>query len=77
MKLSCHDRLERVWSVMKTREDNDLTDHLSVFYSENDIELMLLIRSSADSNENQMDNYMIDHKDVVCAKNKTKFLWLI
>ena len=36
MKLSCHDQYDRVWSVMKTRHDNDTTNRTGVIYAEND-----------------------------------------
>ena len=32
-----------MWFVMKTRQDNDMIDHASVFYVKNDIELLWLI----------------------------------
>ena len=38
--------------MMKTREDNDLTDCLGVFYDENDIELSWSIGSGVDYDEN-------------------------
>ena len=39
---------------MKTRQDNDLTNHLGEFYTENDATLMLPIRSGADYDKNQI-----------------------
>lgn len=38
-KLRCPDRLDRVRSMMKTRQDMDMTDHTSSFYAENETEL--------------------------------------
>ena len=40
MKLSCHDRLDRVWSMTKTRQDNDMTDHIVLFYTKYKTELL-------------------------------------
>lgn len=38
IKLSYHDQLDRVWSVMKTRQDNDITYRTDVVYAKNDTE---------------------------------------
>ena len=38
---------------MKIRKDNDVTDHISVVYVKNDIELLWSIESSAVCDENQ------------------------
>lgn len=32
MKLNCYDRTNRVWSMMKTIQDNDVIDRTSVVY---------------------------------------------
>lgn len=45
-----------MWSMMKTIQDNDMTDHAGAFYIENDIELSLLIGSSIVCDENETDN---------------------
>ena len=39
---------------MKTRQDNDVTDHRGVFYFENDIELSWSIRPGAVYDKNQI-----------------------
>ena len=39
MKLSCHDRSDRVRSMIKTRQDSDVTDHIGLVYSKIEIEL--------------------------------------
>ena len=39
MKLSYHDRLDYVQFVMKTRQDNNVTDCKGAVYFENEIEL--------------------------------------
>ena len=38
-KLSCHDRSDQVRSVMKTKNDNNVTDPTRVAYAENKMEL--------------------------------------
>lgn len=42
-KLSYGNRLDRVWFMTKTRQDNDLIDHIGLVYVKNDIELSRLI----------------------------------
>ena len=37
---------------MKTRQDNEMTDHIGAVYAENDNELSLPIRLGADYDEN-------------------------
>ena len=39
LKLNYWDLSDRMWSMMKTGHDNDITDHKGVFYAENDTEL--------------------------------------
>ena len=39
MTLSCRDLFDQVWSVMKIRRDNDITDHIGVVHVKIDIEL--------------------------------------
>ena len=53
MELSFCDRLDWVWSEIETSHDNDVTDHTSVAYIQNDIELLWSIRSGAVCDENQ------------------------
>ena len=43
MKLTYHFRLERVLFVMKTRQDNNVTNRTTTIYVKNDIELLWLI----------------------------------
>ena len=52
MKLSCHDWLDWVQCVKKTRQDNYMTDYTSAFYTENDTELLWQIKPSAICDEN-------------------------
>ena len=34
MMLNCHDQFDRVWSMTKTRQDNDEIDHTGSVYVE-------------------------------------------
>ena len=47
MKMSYHDRFDRESSVMKTRQNNDVTKRTSAIYVKNDIKLSWLIKSGA------------------------------
>ena len=40
--------------MTKTREDNNVTDHIGAVYAENDTELSWPIRSSADGYEDKI-----------------------
>lgn len=39
MKLNFHDRINKVWLMMKFKEDNDLTNRTSAMYAEIRIKL--------------------------------------
>ena len=39
MKLSYHDQSDLVWSVVKTRQDNDVTNYIGLIYAEIETEL--------------------------------------
>ena len=52
MKLSCHDRSDWLLSMMKTRQDNDMINHIGAIYAKNDIELSWPNGSSVDCDEN-------------------------
>ena len=39
-KLSCRDRLDHVRPMTKTRQDNDVIDHIGLVYTEIEIELL-------------------------------------
>ena len=39
-KLSCRDRLNYVWFVMKTKQDNDVIDHIGLVYVKTETELL-------------------------------------
>ena len=43
---------DRVWFMMKTRQDNDITDCTGVIYAKNDDELLWLIEQDVVYDEN-------------------------
>lgn len=45
MILNYHDQSDRVSTVTKTRLENDVTNHIDVVYTKNDIELSRSIKS--------------------------------
>ena len=53
MKLNCHDLFDRVWYVMKTRQDNDMIDHTCMIYVKNDNEISYRMGSSAICDKNK------------------------
>ena len=50
--MNCWDLFDRVWFVMKIRQYNDVTDHTSVVYAENDTELLWSIGQGAVCDKN-------------------------
>lgn len=40
LKLNCQDLLNRVWSVIKIKQDKDVIDHTGVIYTVNNNELL-------------------------------------
>lgn len=53
-KLSFLDLLDRVWSVIKTIQDNDMTNHISLVYIETKIELLRPIELSVGCYKNEI-----------------------
>ena len=53
-KLSSRDQLNRVWSMTKTRLDNDVVDHIGLFYAKTKTELWGPIWSDVIYDENQI-----------------------
>ena len=47
MKLNYHDQFDQVWSIMKTRQDNYVTDQTGAIYAEIETKLSLLIKQDA------------------------------
>ena len=43
-KQNYEELFNKVYYIVKTRQDNDLTNHLTAFYAENNVELSLIIR---------------------------------
>ena len=55
MILKCRDLLDRVWSMVKTMQDNNMTDCIGTVYAENEIELSSLIKLGAVGDKNQLE----------------------
>ena len=54
MKLNYHDWSDHVQSMMKTKQDNDMTDHIGLVYAKIKTELLWAIWPSAIYDENQI-----------------------
>lgn len=69
LKLSCHDRLDRVWFVMKTRQNNDMTDHIALVYVEIKTKLSRPIWSHEVCDENKTGQWHDRlYRCVLCQK---------
>ena len=53
-KLNYWDLSDQVLSMMKTRQDNDMTNHIDTVYAKNDIELLWPIEPIVDCDKNQI-----------------------
>lgn len=76
-KLSYRNRSDWVQFVTKTREDNGVTNSMSLVYVEIDTELSWLIGSGVAYGENWQYNDVTDHTGVVYHKNDTELSWPI
>ena len=67
MKLSFHEWSEWVWSMIKTNQDNDVTNRIGLVYAETEIELSWLIRLGVDGykKKKRWANYVTDGIDTV------------
>ena len=54
MKPSCHDWSTQVPFMIKTKQDNDVTDRIGVDYIKNNTDLSWLIGYGANCDENQI-----------------------
>ena len=54
MILNYRDWFDRLQSMINTRQDNNMIDHIGVIYVRNDIELSWLIESGVDCDKNQI-----------------------
>ena len=43
LELNYHDWLDKMWSIMKNREDNEVTDRTGVIFAQQDTKLLRLI----------------------------------
>ena len=74
-KLSFHERSNQVRSVIKTRQDNNVTHSRSLVYVENNTELSWLIRLSVVYDETRQDNDVTDLPCAVYIANEIELLW--
>lgn len=77
LKLNCNDPSNQVPSGIKTKQDNNVIDCVSLVYDETKIELLGPIWLSAICDEPRQNNDVTNHIGVVYVENKTKLLWLI
>lgn len=73
-KLNCHDWFDLVWSTIKTRQDNDVTNRTDMVYAKNEIELPWLIKLSPICDETRLDNDVTDHIGLVHAETEIELL---
>lgn len=59
---------------MKTSQGNDMTDHIGLVYTENDIKLSRPIETSVVYEESKEGNVLTDCACIVCTKNETTML---
>ena len=74
IKLSYRDELNRVRSVTKATQHNDVTNRIGAVYTKNDIELSWLIGPRQSMKKTRQDNGVIDRIGAVYAK---KWNWVI
>lgn len=72
MKLSYYNHLDRLWSVTKTRQDNDVINHIGLVYIKNDNELSGPIGPSAVNDETRHDNDVTNLLRAVYTGNETE-----
>lgn len=63
--------------MMKTTQDNNVTNHTGVVYTENYIELLGPIRSSVFYTKTRQNNDVTDLTDVVHVEKEIELSWLI
>ena len=55
LKLNYHNLFDQVWSAMKTKKENDITDCIGVVHAENETELLWSLWPGVLYDENQME----------------------
>ena len=74
-ELNYHDRLDRMRSITKTRQDNDVINHKGVIFIEYDTELLRPNGHCVVYDEDQTRNDVIDHIGLLYTEKETKLLW--
>ena len=77
MILNCQDQADSVWYVTKTRQDNDMSDHIGVVYVEIKIELPRLIEQDAFYHENEIRQWRDRSYSVIFIEYDIEMSWLI
>lgn len=72
IRLSSHDQSYWVQSMKKTRQDNDLIDHIGVVYVEKYTKLLRPTRPDVAYTKIRHDNDVTNHIDVVYVGKETK-----
>lgn len=74
MNLSYRDQSDRVWSVMKTRQDNDKIDRTSAVHAKKDTELSWPIELAVVCNKIHTKDDVTDHTSAICIENDIELL---
>ena len=75
LKLKFWNLSDYVWSVMKTRQDNDMTNHIGAVYTKNEIEWLLQINQlGAVVMKTRQDNDVTEQTGSIYAENNIKLL---
>lgn len=74
MKLNCHDRLDQVRFVTKTRQENDVTNCISLLYTETKTKLSRLSDRMWSMVKTRQDNDMSDSRGSIDAENDNELL---
>ena len=76
-QLSFYDRLDKVWYVTKTRQENNVTDRISQFTSKLKLNYRHISNQVRFVMKTKMYNDMTDHIGVIYTENDNKLLRLI
>ena len=76
-QLSYYDRLDKVWYVTKTRQENNVTDRISQFTLKPKLNYRHISNKVRFVMKTKMYNDMTDHIGVIYTENDNKLLRLI
>lgn len=72
LKMNCRNLSNLVQFVMKTKQDNNMTDRIGAIYTKNDNELSRLIVSDVICDETKQNNDMTNRIGAVYIENETE-----